>query len=185
MIYSMTGFGRAENNAGDKTFLIDIRALNGKQFDVRLNIPSILRPFEIEIRNLLSEHLFRGSVECSISLKQNGSQKPVSINTELAKSYYKPVAEMAKDLSLTKSYLKGTGLDAFCMASLKLLLGEQSLAIKENRACSIQSLSGTGALRIGLDFLYRNDFRIAYVSSPTWGKIKKMTKAKIFKSLFI
>ncbi|CAF5117041.1 unnamed protein product, partial [Rotaria socialis] len=32
-----------------------------------------------------------------------------------------------------------------------------------------QSLSGTGAIRIGLDFLYRNGFRTAYVSSPTWG----------------
>ena len=108
MIYSMTGFGRAENNAGDKIFLIDIRALNGKQFDVRLNIPAILKPFEIEIRNILSEYLFRGSVECSISLKQNGSQKPVTINTELAKSYFKPVAEMAKDLNLDTSQILST-----------------------------------------------------------------------------
>ncbi|CAF0928806.1 unnamed protein product [Rotaria sp. Silwood1] len=76
---------------------------------------------------------------------------------------------MANDLTLTKNYLKVTGLDTFCTACLKLILGEQSLAIIENRACSIQSLSGTGALRIGLDFLYRNGFRMAYVSTPTWG----------------
>ena len=78
--------------------------------------------------------------------------------------------QMAKDLTLTKAYLPSTGLDAFCTACLKLVLGEQSVAIVENRACSIQALSGTGALRIGLDFLYRNSFRIAYVSAPTWGK---------------
>ena len=78
--------------------------------------------------------------------------------------------QMALDLTLTKSYLKGTGLDAFCTACLKLVLGEQSSAIVENRAVSIQALSGTGAIRIGLDFLYRNGFRTAYVSSPTWGK---------------
>ncbi|CAF3331132.1 unnamed protein product [Rotaria socialis] len=77
--------------------------------------------------------------------------------------------QMANDLILTKNYLKATGLDIFCTAGLKLLLGEQSSAIKEKRACSIQSLSGTGALRIGLDFLYRNDYRIGYVSEPTWG----------------
>ncbi|CAF0993617.1 unnamed protein product [Rotaria sordida] len=53
----------------------------------------------------------------------------------------------------------GTGLDTFCIACLKLILSEQSLAIIENRACSIQSLSGTSTLRIGLDFLYRNGFR--------------------------
>ena len=28
MLKSMTGFGRAENNVGDKTFLIDIKSLN-------------------------------------------------------------------------------------------------------------------------------------------------------------
>jgi aspartate/tyrosine/aromatic aminotransferase len=77
--------------------------------------------------------------------------------------------QMAQDLTLTKNYLKGTGLDAFCTACLKLVLGEQSTAIVENRACSIQTLSGTGALRVGLDFLYRNGFRTAYVSAPTWG----------------
>jgi aspartate/tyrosine/aromatic aminotransferase len=78
--------------------------------------------------------------------------------------------QMAQDLTLTKAYLKGTGLDAFCTACLKLVLGEQSSAIVENRACSIQTLSGTGALRVGLDFLYRNGFRTAYVSAPTWRK---------------
>ena len=82
--------------------------------------------------------------------------------------------QMAQDLTLTKNYLKGTGLDAFCTACLKLVLGEQSTAIVENRACSIQALSGTGALRIGFDFLYRNGFRTAYVSAPTWGEIEKI-----------
>ena len=77
--------------------------------------------------------------------------------------------QMAQDLTLTKNYLQITGLETFCTACLKLVLGEQSSAIVENRACSIQALSGTGAIRIGLDFLYRNGFRTAYVSSPTWG----------------
>jgi aspartate/tyrosine/aromatic aminotransferase len=88
--------------------------------------------------------------------------------------------QMAQDLTLTKTYLKGTGLDAFCTACLKLVLGEQSSAIVENRACSIQSLSGTGALRIGLDFLYRNNFRTAYVSAPTWGKGIEINEQKTF-----
>ena len=81
--------------------------------------------------------------------------------------------QMAQDLTLNKTYLKGTGLDAFCNACLQLVLGQQSSAVVENRACSIQSLGGTGALYIGLDFLYRNGFRTAYVSAPTWGELEK------------
>jgi uncharacterized protein (TIGR00255 family) len=96
----MTGFGRAEQAVGDKVFLVEVKSLNGKQFDIRLNIPSLLKPFEFDIRNMLQEKLLRGSVECNISIKQNGSSKPVSINTDLAKAYYQSIAELSKELNL-------------------------------------------------------------------------------------
>jgi uncharacterized protein (TIGR00255 family) len=96
----MTGYGRAEQTINGKSFLVEIKSLNGKQFDLRLNIPSLLKPFEFDVRNILSEGLVRGSVECNITLKQNGASKPVTINTELAKAYYQPVAELAAELHL-------------------------------------------------------------------------------------
>jgi len=108
MLYSMTGFGRFEQAVGDKNFLVEIRALNGKQMDIRLNMPQLLKPYEIDIRNILTEHIMRGSVECSINLKQNGSAKPVSINTELAKAYYKPVEALAKELNLDAGQVLST-----------------------------------------------------------------------------
>jgi uncharacterized protein (TIGR00255 family) len=104
----MTGYGRAEQTIGDKTFLVEVRSLNGKQFDLRINIPSLLKPFEFEIRNALNEGLQRGSVECFITIKQNGTGKPVSINTELAKAYYEPVAALAKELGLPEGDLLST-----------------------------------------------------------------------------
>jgi uncharacterized protein (TIGR00255 family) len=96
----MTGYGRAEQTINGKSFLVEIKSLNGKQFDLRLNIPSLLKPFEFDVRNILSEGLQRGSVECNITLKQNGANKPVTINTELAKAYFQPVAELAAELKL-------------------------------------------------------------------------------------
>ncbi|MEI6264844.1 MAG: YicC/YloC family endoribonuclease [Sphingobacteriia bacterium] len=108
MLHSMTGYGRAEQAIGDKNFLVEVRSLNGKQFDLRLNIPSIVKPFEFEVRNLLSEGLQRGSVECNINLKLNGSNKPVTINTELAKAYYLPVAALADELNLEKGDILST-----------------------------------------------------------------------------
>jgi uncharacterized protein (TIGR00255 family) len=104
----MTGYGRAETNFNDKTLLIEVKSLNGKQFDLRLNIPSLLKPYEVEIRNKLNETLFRGSVECSISVKSNGVSKPVSINTALAKSYYQPIVELANELGIEKENLLST-----------------------------------------------------------------------------
>ena len=108
MLHSMTGYGRAEQTIGDKNFLVEIRSLNGKQFDLRLNIPSVVKPYEFDVRNLLSEGLQRGSVECNINLKLNGSNKPVTINTELAKAYYLPVAALADELNLEKGDILST-----------------------------------------------------------------------------
>ena len=108
MLKSMTGFGRAEKNVGDKTFLIDIKSLNGKQFELQLRLPSILKPFEFDIRRLLSEKLGRGSVDCMISLKETGNAKPVTINTDLAKAYYKSLAELSADLNLDPAHILST-----------------------------------------------------------------------------
>jgi uncharacterized protein (TIGR00255 family) len=104
----MTGYGRAEATYKDKTFLIEVKSLNGKQFDVRLNMPSLLKPYEVEIRNKLNEELFRGSVECNISIKSNGASKPVSVNKELAKSYYQPIIELANELGIEKDNILST-----------------------------------------------------------------------------
>lgn len=105
MLKSMTGFGRAERAVGDKTFLVDIKSLNGKQFELNLKMPAFLKPFEFEIRNILSRSLNRGSVDCTISLKETGSAKPVSINTDLAKAYFKPISELSQSLGLDSSYV--------------------------------------------------------------------------------
>ena len=103
MLKSMTGFGRTEQSIGDKTFLVDIKSLNGKQFELFLKMPAFLKPFEFDIRTLLSEKLGRGSVDCTISLKESGSAKPVSINTALAKTYYQSIAQLSADLNLDPS----------------------------------------------------------------------------------
>jgi len=104
----MTGFGRAEQTVSDKTFLVDIKSLNGKQFELQLKLPGFLKPFEFQIRKLLSEKLGRGSLDCSISLKQTGNAKPVSINTDLAKAYHKALAELSAELNLDPSNILST-----------------------------------------------------------------------------
>ncbi len=100
MLKSMTGFGRTEQSVGDKTFLIDIKSLNGKQFELNLKMPAFLKPFEFDIRKVLSEGLVRGSIDCAINLKETGNAKPITINTDLAKAYYKPLVLLASELNL-------------------------------------------------------------------------------------
>jgi len=108
MVKSMTGFGRSEQTVSDKTFLVDIKSLNGKQFELQLKLPGFLKPYEFEIRKLISEKLGRGSLDCTISLKQTGNAKPVSINTDLAKAYYKALSELSNELQLDPSNILST-----------------------------------------------------------------------------
>lgn len=100
MLKSMTGFGRSEQTVNDKVFLVEIKSLNGKQFEAYLKIPPLLKSYEFDVRNILQESLLRGNVDCLITIKQNGSTKPVVINTDLIKSYYHQIETLAGELNI-------------------------------------------------------------------------------------
>ena len=68
-----------------------------------------------------------------------------------------------------KEYLAMDGLPAFRAATLELLLGAGHPAIADGRAVSVQSLSGTGSLRVGAAFIAKwLPGKTVYLSSPTW-----------------
>lgn len=108
MLKSMTGFGRAEAAKGEKIILVEIKSLNGKQFEVNLKLPPLLKPYEFEIRTFLQQELQRGSLDVTITLRQNGVTKPVVINHELAKQYFQTIQSLAKELELPEGDLLNT-----------------------------------------------------------------------------
>ena len=62
MLQSMTGFGRSEFNLGDYVCSLEIRSLNGKQFELNSKIPSILKLYEINLGimwNPVQPHVWR------------------------------------------------------------------------------------------------------------------------------
>lgn len=77
------------------------------------------------------------------------------------------------DETLDHEYLPILGLPEYTAAAAKLILGADSAAIKEARAVSAQTISGTGANHLGALFLSRfyswNGPPKVYISNPTWG----------------
>ena len=74
------------------------------------------------------------------------------------------------DASLDKEYAGITGVPAFTKAAALLAYGPDSVPIKEDRIAITQSISGTGALRIGGEFLarfYPKDKKI-FIPTPSW-----------------
>jgi uncharacterized protein (TIGR00255 family) len=100
MLKSMTGFGRAECTRGETSIVVEIKSLNGKQFEVNLKFSPLLRPYEFDIRALMQQTLQRGTLDCSINIRQNGATRPVVINTDLAKYYYQSITMLANQLEL-------------------------------------------------------------------------------------
>ena len=67
------------------------------------------------------------------------------------------------------TYLPISGLPSFTSGVQKLLFGEDSALIKDKKAVTVQSLGGTGALKVGADFLAQVlPNPEAIVSAPTW-----------------
>ncbi|CAI2195592.1 5170_t:CDS:2, partial [Funneliformis geosporum] len=81
---------------------------------------------------------------------------------------------LVNDPSRDHEYLPILGLASFREASIRLILGADSPAIKENRVTAAQTISGTGANHLGALFLSRFYSKEApvYLSNPTWANHK-------------
>ncbi|KAL0947026.1 hypothetical protein HGRIS_013169 [Hohenbuehelia grisea] len=88
---------------------------------------------------------------------------------------------LLNDETLDHEYLPITGLPEFTSAAAKLILGSSSPAIQENRAVSVQTISGTGANHLGALFLSRfyswgDAPKRVYLSKPTWANHQAIFK---------
>ena len=99
MILSMTGYGKAETNAHNKKFTIEIKSLNSKQIDMNVRVPGSYRDKELNIRKLLTTALSRGKIDCSLFIEYTGTEKTANINAELVKKYYHDLQNIAKELN--------------------------------------------------------------------------------------
>jgi len=98
MIKSMTGYGKAMAEIGDRKLSIEVKSLNSKQLDLALKLPSMFRDKEVEVRNLISQKLERGKVDMFISTEFTGEISGVSINLELAKKYHNELKVLQLEL---------------------------------------------------------------------------------------
>ncbi|KAI6657540.1 Aspartate aminotransferase, cytoplasmic-like [Oopsacas minuta] len=91
---------------------------------------------------------------------------PIVKATELA---------LAQDVLQDHEYLPISGLTAFLDSSARLVLGASSTIILENRYAAVQTIGGTGAIRIGLGFLKKfSKSNVFYLPTPTWPNHNKI-----------
>ena len=73
------------------------------------------------------------------------------------------------DKEKSKVYLGIEGEAQYNLGVQKLLFGQESDLLEQNRVATLQAPGGTGALRLGAEFLVRQTAsRTIWVSNPTW-----------------
>jgi aromatic-amino-acid transaminase len=80
------------------------------------------------------------------------------------------------------NYLPIDGLAAYDSAVQGLVFGSESAVVREKRGVTVQALGGTGALKIGADFLRRvNAGATVWISDPSWENHRALFEGAGFK----
>lgn len=98
MIKSMTGFGRAEGSIGPRKFTVEVRALNGKQLDLNVRMPSVYKQKEMKLRSGLANELVRGKCDLTIFYEADATEKKITINKALMEAYHQDLKEVAQNI---------------------------------------------------------------------------------------
>lgn len=95
----MTGYGVATVELDTLIATFEVKTLNSKFLDIYCRLPKNYSDREIEVRNLLTQQLERGKVECTLTIQPNGNTTASSIvNRPLVKAYFNDLEETAKEL---------------------------------------------------------------------------------------
>ncbi len=100
MIQSMTGFGKATVEYGNKKIVVEVKSLNSKQIDISTRIAPLYREKDIEIRNELSQQLERGKIDFSLYIDNANKESATQINQSVVESYYNQIKSTSEILGI-------------------------------------------------------------------------------------
>jgi len=107
MIFSMTGYGKSSSSKNKLSAEVEIKSVNSRFFEISLKVPSVLSPYDYEIRELIKSKVQRGKLNVVIHFKKDGVEngfvsvdpKKLSIQLSLIKKIKKE-AGIKEDIKL-------------------------------------------------------------------------------------
>jgi uncharacterized protein (TIGR00255 family) len=98
----MTGFGKAEGIVGSKKLTVEVRALNSKQLDLSVRLPSIYREKEMDVRMYITEHVIRGKVDVLVYYETMEAEKRIALNRPIMEAYYKELKQFSDEMGMSQ-----------------------------------------------------------------------------------
>lgn len=130
-------------------------------FDVPLGPPDAI----LGITQAFKADTHPQKVDLGVGAYRNDIGKPVVLDS------VRQAEQIMLDKKLDKEYAGIAGVPEFTKAVALLAYGQDNAFINEGRLSVMQSISGTGALRVGAAFLNRfyPGPKTVFLPTPTWG----------------
>lgn len=101
MVYSMTGFGRYELTENNRKFVVEMKSVNHRYFDVNIKMPKKFSMFEQNMRNVLKGYAKRGKIDVFVTYEDlSGADGSLKYNKNLAEEYVRYYQMIAKDFQI-------------------------------------------------------------------------------------
>ena len=141
----MTGFGKGEAVCGDKRFRVELRSLNSKQLDLSIELPSMYRAAEAEVRQIVTRELQRGKVDCFVSFEMAQVETSSHINRESFKAYVDELRSVAE-----ASGLKFADDAALMQAVLRMpdVITSEEVEVSEDEISAIIEATNTAVKQL-------------------------------------
>jgi uncharacterized protein (TIGR00255 family) len=101
---SMTGYAFLEKSTDQFSYSVELKSLNSRYLEIFINLPKILNNEENELHNLLKQQFGRGKLELNVDIYEWTVTKPISINTDMIKKYYRQLLHVHRELGVSEPF---------------------------------------------------------------------------------
>ena len=98
MIYSMTGYGKAQVALASGILSIEIRTLNSKGTDISIKSPLLPKDKDLLVRQKLTDALVRGTIDVFINLEATAGESARELNRPLVEEYFRQISALRDSL---------------------------------------------------------------------------------------
>ena len=95
MIQSMTGYGKATAEVGNRKVIVEIKSLNSKAMDISTKIIPAYRDKELDIRSRITAALERGKVDFALYVDASNNTGAQTINAAAFNNYLQQIETIA------------------------------------------------------------------------------------------
>ena len=92
----MTGYGKAEGAVGSRKYTVEVRSLNGKNLDLSVRMPSVLKEKEMELRKQLGARIVRGKSDVAIHFEADAAEARHELNGPVIEKYVEALRTLAE-----------------------------------------------------------------------------------------